>query len=807
MLTMLFVVLQLSAQTGPSAGFTIKGQVIDSLSNETIPYATIRIAAAQNPGKPIKLLACDENGKFEAPLKAPGKYIAVFQSVGMVPAQKVFTLKAGQPVLNLGKVFVHEDYQKLNEVTVTAQKPLVKAEIDKITYNLEEDPEAITNNALEMLRKVPMITVDGDDQIQLKGSSNFKVYMNGKPSNLVTNNPSEVLKSMPANTIKNIEVITDPGAKYDAEGVAGIINITTKSALQGYTGTVSANVDDQGSVGGGGYVSLKVGKFGLTGNYNYNYRRNPYTDSYSSRENFDSEEMKYLTQTGRSKSRFPMQFGYLEASYEIDTLNLLSLSGNLFNGSNKSYSETYELMKDGMTNPVYEFNRYTNSKSTFGGTELNLDYQHSTSLKDELLTISYKFNRSPDNSTYTNNIDTILNSDLYHPVLNEWKDNKAHTTEHTAQLDYTRPFPKGQSIEAGVKYILRQSDSETDRKVDDKDAPQPNSDFKHTQHIYAAYASYNIKWKKIGFKIGARAEGTHMDVKSDESFDKDFFNLVPSVNLGYQLDQSQNIRLTYNMRIQRPGIWFLNPYVDNQDPLNISYGNPDLEAEKRHNLSFNYSMFTRKFNLNASINYNFVNNGIERYMIYDPSQPNVAQYTYGNIGKNHSIGAFVYGSWNPINQFRISVNGGIDYQDLSSETEGSNSGWNGRVFSNLQYTFPLDFRLNVHGGYFAPRVTLQGKSSSMYFMGLTVSKDFLKKKLTVSLGCRDPFWKYKEMTQTTTNKMFHRESINNWIGRSFSLRVSYRFGDMKGTIKKVKRGISNDDVKAESSGNSQGTEM
>ncbi len=807
MLLMLFVVLQLSAQTASTTGFTIKGQVVDSLSNETVPYATIRITMAQNPGQPVKLLACDENGKFEASLKTPGKYIALIQSVGMQPYQKTFTLQAGQPTLNLGKILVQETSQKLGEVTVTAQKPLVKAEIDKITYNLEEDPEAITNNALEMLRKVPMLTVDGDDQIQLKGSSNFKVYINGKPSNLMTNNPSEVLKSMPANTIKNIEVITDPGAKYDAEGVAGIINIITKSALQGYTGTISANADDQGSAGGGGYVSLKVGKFGLTGNYNYNYRRSPYTNSYSYRENFNSTDMKYLTQTGRSKSRFPMQYGYLEASYEIDTLNLLSLSGNLFNGTRKSYSESNELMQDGAEMPVYEFNRYSNSENTFGGTELNLDYQHSTSLKDELLTISYKFNHSPDNSTYTNNIDTVLGSDLYKPLPNEWKKNKAHTNEHTGQLDYTRPFPKGQSIEAGVKYILRQSDSKTDRTVDNEPAQQPNSDFKHTQHIYAAYASYNIKWKKWGFKAGARAEGTHMDVKSDSSFNKNFFNVVPSVNLAYQIDQSQNLRLTYNMRIQRPGIWFLNPYIDNQDPLNITYGNPKLDAEKRHNISLNYSMFTQKFNINFSVNYNFVNNGIERYMVNDPSQPNVAQYTYGNIGKSHSVGAFLYGSWNPINQFRISVNGGVDYQDLSSESEGSNSGWNGRVFSNLQYTFPLDFRINVHGGYFAPRISLQGKSSSMYFVGFNLSKDFLQKKLTVSLGVRDPFWKYKEMTQTSTNRMFYRESINNWIGRSFSIRVSYRFGDMKSAIKKVKRGISNDDVKSGGDSSEGGGEM
>lgn len=805
MLLIVFTLLPMSAQTGNSAGFTIKGQVIDSLSKESVPYATLRIALAQNPQNPVKLLACDADGKFVTPLKAAGKYVATVQSVGMATATKTFTLKEGQKELNLGKIYMAEASRHLGEVTITAQKPLVKAEIDKITYNLEEDPEAITNNALEMLRKVPMITVDGEDKIQLKGSDNFKVYINGKPSNLMTNNPSEVLKSMPANTIKNVEVITDPGAKYDAEGVGGIINIITKSALQGYTGTVSANADDQGSVGGGGYISLKVGKFGLTGNYNYNYRRSPYTDTYSYREDLNRDEMKYLTQEGSSKNNMPMQYGYLEASYEIDTLNLLSLSGNIFNGKPKNTSEMHELMENGDGTPAYGFTRNSISRNTFGGSELNLDYQHSTSLKDELLTASYKFNHSPDNSTYTTTVekDKSILDPVYMPETNEWKNNIAHTNEHTAQLDYTRPLPKSQNIETGVKYILRQSESETEWKVNDTLRVEPNSNFKHTQHIYGAYASYSVKWKKFGFKAGVRAEGTHLDVKSDQSFDKDFFNVVPSANLSYQLSMSQTLRLSYNMRIQRPGIWYLNPYVDNKDPLNISYGNPNLDAEKKHDISLNYSMFSQKINVNASVNYSFVNNGIERYTSRDENDPNVLYTTYGNIAENHRLGMYVYGSWNPVAKFRIYMNGSLNYQDLSSQEHGSNSGWNGRVFAGLQYNLPLDFRINLNGGYFSPRISLQGESSSMFFTGLTLNKDFLKKKLTVSLSARDPFWKYKKMTTTTMDDDFYRENVNHWIGRSFSIRVSYRFGDMKSAIKKVKRGISNDDMKS-GEGSSQG---
>ena len=435
----LFLALPLYAQADKTGSYSIKGQVLDSLSNESVPYATLRIALAKTPDKPVKLLACDVDGKFQTPLSSAGKYIISMQSIGKAPAEKTFTISDKQRNLDLGKLYMQEDNQRLGEVTVTAQKPLVKAEIDKLTYSLEDDPEAQTNNTLDMLRKVPMVTVDGDDQIQLKGSTNFKIYMNGKPSNLLSNNPAEVLKSMPANSVKNIEVITDPGAKYDAEGIGGIINIiTTKNALQGYTGTVRVNGSSLGRVGGGGYVSLKAGKLGLTANYNYNRERDPWNDANSVREDLQNDGEHFLTQNGRRKSRGPFQFGYLEGSYEIDSLNLLTVGANLFRGEMKSFSEYNVNMQDINHNPVYSYNRNSETTETFGSTDVNVDYQHSTHKKDELLTVSYRFSHSPNDSKDYTELENVVN---YNPWLGYPQNNinKASTNEHTGQVDYTTP--------------------------------------------------------------------------------------------------------------------------------------------------------------------------------------------------------------------------------------------------------------------------------------------------------------------------------------------------------------------------------
>ena len=809
------------AQTGAKGNFVIKGQVVDSLTNETVPYATLSIALQNNPQKSLLLLACDIDGNFEASLKSAGKYILSMQSIGKKPAQKKFTLSAGKTTLNLGKLYMIDDNQRLDEVTVVAQKPLVKVEIDKLTYSLQDDPEYQTNNSLDMLRKVPMITVDGNDEIQLQGSTNFKIYVNGKPSNMLSNNPSDVLKSMPASSVKDIEVITDPGAKYDAEGVGGIINIiTTKNLFQGYTGTVRASASTLGRFGGGAYVSAKYGKFGITANYNYNYNNSPWNESYSIREDYgtDSRAGSVLNQSGRSKNQGPFQFGYLEGSYEIDSLNLITVGANLFRGDNTSKTE-YAVEMLGRNGsellPSYSYNRNSRSTSVFGSTDINVDYQHSTHKKGELLTLSYRFSQSPNNSeSYTELLDVVD-----YPLMSDypqWTINDAATNEHTFQFDYTTPTWKNHTLEAGVKYIYRGSDSETDRRYyrdsiqDWESVYDANSDFRHNQHIYSAYLGYAMKFGKLGTKFGVRGEGTSLNVKyaydPSMNFKTNYFDVVPNLTLSYQITQAQQVRVGYNMRIRRPGIRYLNPYINDTDPLNISYGNPNLDSEKSHNIRLNYSIFTQKFNMNFSGNYRFVNNSIEQYTWVNDQ--GISETTYGNIGRTRSVGAFLYASYSPIAMLRIFTNAGMNYEKLQS-TEGNlaNDGFSGRVFAGAQLTLPKDFRIDLNGGYFSPRINLQGKSSSMYFTGISLNKSFFDKKLTVSLSCNNPFWKTIKMESNTADDTFNMKTVSYNHARDFRLSVSYRFGSLKDVIKKVKRGISNDDSMGGENENGGGMQM
>ena len=536
-----------------------------------------------------------------------------------------------------------------------------------------------------------------------------------------------------------------------------------------------------------------------------------------------------LIEDGRSKYKGPFQYGYLEASYEIDTLNLISVGANLFRGKSKNLSELDAVLNplgdEFNSSPIYKFHRNSVSEGTFGSTDLNVDYQHSTSKKDELLTVSYRFSQSPNDSESNTELSDVVNYYLSNEYP-KWNINDASTIEHTGQIDYTTPLFNKQTLEAGVKYINRQNKSNTLEQIYNdstkmwEDHSRDNSQFRHTQHIYSAYLGYLIRLNKFGIKAGVRAEGTSLKAefarKPDMDFSTNYFDVVPNATLTYQIDMSTQIRLGYNMRIQRPGIWYLNPYINDVDPQNISQGNPNLDSEKSNNVNLNFSKFTQKFSINASLSYTFVNNPIERYSftadfpVDDPrSQYNGAMWnTYDNIGKKQQVGMFLYGNWSPTTWFRIYMNGGLDYTDLKAPTlDLKKDGVSGRVFAGTQFTLPKDFRINLNGGYFSPWIMLQGKQSPFYFAGLNVSKDFLKKKLSVSVGANNPFWKTMKMEMTTNGEGFRNVSTNWRSAREFRFSVSYRFGTMKGQIKKVRRGISNDDSKGGGENNQGGGEQ
>ncbi|MGC3978906.1 MAG: TonB-dependent receptor [Paludibacteraceae bacterium] len=799
----------LFSQNQSKSIYTVKGTVVDSISGETIPFCTVSASKVKSPINYLKRVAGDVSGNFILELNAKDTLLIKFESVGMKSLVKTVTIT--DPTTNLGKVTLSSESKTISEVTVTAAKPLVKVDLDKITYDMKSDPESQTSNTLDMLRKVPMVTVDADENIKVKGKSNFKIFMNGKATNMISNNPSQVLKSIPASTIKSIEVITEPGAKYEAEGLAGIINIVTESAMKGYTGTIRAGVDNYGGINGGLYLSTKIGKWGITANLNQTMFRSPENTNTFDRESLIPSEYKYLNQTSSGQNGGNYRYGNLSVSYELDSLNLITLSGNGWSGSNTSTSNGLSSVRSETLGTIQSYSSKNESGGSWGGYDGSLDYQRSFKKPDKLLTASYKVSYSPMTNESSSDITSIKN----YFDRNQKITSNSSGTEHTLQLDYTEPFNKKHVVEGGVKYILRLNNSENDYKLynsltgswDMIPVDVVNLGMNQTQDILGVYGSYTFKLKKFSVRAGGRLERTSskIEYKDGSSFSPNSFaNVVPSVTFNYKLNDASSIQTSYTQRISRPNIWYLNPFKNTSDPKNISQGNPDLSPEISNSFNVNYNFFNPKFNCNVSVYSSFTNNSIEEI---SELVDTVTYTTYENIGKSRNSGASFYFRWQVNKNINFYFNGDGGYTYLSYTSNGDiikNDGYSYSGYFGGSYSLPKEFRINLYSGYSSPSVSLQSKFFGYHYYGLSLNKSMLKKKLNISMSAGGFLEKYMRYKSQVTTETYKSENIYQRKSPRFSIQVSYTFGQMKEQIKTTQRTIKNDDVKSGGGNNSSG---
>ena len=575
--------------------------------------------------------------------------------------------------------------------------------------------------------------------------------------------------------------------------------------------------------GGGLFGTVKSGKLTVSARYNYNYNDRPRSYSGGNRRTVGdvTEGSSDLDYDGSSKGHGNFQSGSMEASYEIDTLRLVSMSFGLWGGGNNSTSINNTLATaPGTSNELYRYVSDGRSKSSWYSIDGGVDYQRMFHVKDRMFTLSYKINTSPQTSdsysTYNDMHAATDWEDFLKRLYDLNNDGSQNTTEHTFQADYTTPIGKIHTLEAGAKYILRDNSSEDDRYErqigttgDYVLDEEHSSHYKHQNDILAAYMGYGLRVKKISGRLGVRYEHTKQEVKyllgRGDDFNKNFDDVVPSASIGYKLTDMSNLRFGYNMRIYRPGIWYLNPYLNDSNPTNISQGNSHLDSEKSHSFNLSYSNFTQKFNINLSARYSFTNNSIEQVTeqvkdteiegLQNPTGKEVLYSTYQNIGKSRNASLSGYVNWNATSNTRIYANLYGNYTYMEGANGLKNDGWNLFAYGGAQQSLPHDWRisLNIYGQ--TPWIMLQGEGSSFFDYGLSVNKSFLNKRLTLSAFASNFFKKYTSPTSSIEGVGFTQDSWNRYTRQRFGVSVSYRIGELKASVKKAARTISNDDVK------------
>jgi outer membrane receptor protein involved in Fe transport len=820
------------AWSAPSAGITgkIAGILMDSSSRQAVEFATVLLRNAQTQ-KQIDGVVTDEKGAFKFPEVPLGKYELSISFIGYRnKAIKNITLTPQKPDYAAGNVMFAAETVSLSTVEVVGQQAVLENKIDKFVYNADKDITTSVGDASDVLQRVPLLAVDGDGNLSLRGSSNVQILINGKPSALFTGgNIGDALKSIPADQIKSVEVITTPSAKYDGEGSAGIINIITKKkSAEGFTGSVSASA---GTRANNANLSLNYqrGRFGLNFNGGSFYTPPRPASSTFLREDFLSTGTRTLDQQSEGNSSFYGPRGTLGMNYDLNAYNSIN-SSLTFNGFGSTRDNVTEaLFLDPALNFRQEYTRISEASSLRGGFDWNSDYRRTFKTPEQ--EIAFSFQLTGQNSNTKN----VLRQEGNDPSLfrDEKNDNQGINLESTLQLDYTHPFSKKVKLETGIKGVMRDIDSDFSYSALDQNTSnyvldlQRSDLFFYDQDVLAAYVSFNLKLgEKWGVIVGSRYEHTDIagNYRNQERvpFDFNYDNFLPSVIINRSLKKpGTSLKLSYAKRIQRPSLQFVNPYIELNDPRDITVGTPLLLPEQTDQFELTYNTFFKGGVLNAGLFTRFTSAIIEPFTIVvndvgnipadqasliSSIKPFLGQIddgisitTYQNIGNSTTIG---FNFFTSVTIKKVQIRGGATVSHYTGEgilggERVSNSGivWNGNL--NFSWSLPKDIKFEANGFYLSPRVGIQGVRSAYTRSTFGIRKEIWKKKGSVGIVAVQPFRRDIRFPTRLEGANFRQDSEFAFAQRSYGVSFSYRFGklDFNKPPKQRNSKIKNDDLK------------
>ncbi|GHA79339.1 TonB-dependent receptor domain-containing protein [Pontibacter akesuensis] len=789
--------------TAPKGNATISGTVVDAETKQPVEFATVALINLST-GKPIDGAMVDDKGRFTIQKVAAGQYKLNISFLGyQLQTVENVTVAADNSQVNVGTVSLASDTQKLSEVVITGEKPLVEEKIDRTVYNAEKDITNAGGNAADVLQKVPSLSVDTDGNVQLRGSGNVRVLINNKPSSIMAGSVADALKQIPADMIKSVEVITSPSAKYDAEGTAGIINIITKkdSGLEGVNGSVSATVGTRNS-NGNASVNVRRGKLGINASASTFQFYNHGDMSNVTVFNAPEASRTIRSQFGETDIRGGFMNGQLGFDYEISAKNSLSGSIRKNGGAFKMENDQRQFLTvGGEEQPLQSFYTDIENRNKRQGTDINLDFVHTFGKEGQELALLSQYT--------TTNTDTRNYQDRYDqgedPFFLQRNQNDGGNDELTFQADYIHPFKNKTTLELGAKSIFRGVSSDGIYRDIFNDSPEESStlNFDYSQDVYASYFTYGFAIKKkLNVKLGGRVEQTEIDgdyfrIKEDgteetSDISDSYNNLIPSIALSYTLKEKHTLKANFTQRIQRPSLFFLNPFDQEQAPGTVVRGNPFLDAELTNLYELGYSTYFKTSSISTSFYMRETDNAIETV---PGVEGNTTVLSFANVAQNKTYGGSIFGSVKPVKAWTVSGSSNIYFVDLKSALY-ENSGWMYNINANSSYDFGKGYSAQFNGGFNSRRIQLQGSFAAFSYHTLAFKKELFDGKGGISLGLDNPFRKSMKMKNDVEAIDFtQRIRINNY-NRGARVSVDYRFGKMeKSKPSRRKRSIRNDDTK------------
>lgn len=806
-LLLMITALSTSAIAQNTTSYTLEGRVVEASTDNSIGYATVALLRADSTV--VTAAAADAVGDFKLSTKEAGTYTLQISSVGYTTLNR--SVEIVEERTKLGKVALEQGVD-IKEVVVAVQKPLIVADDEKLAYSVEDDPDAATSQLVDIMRKVPQLSVDAEGNVLLNGQSDYKVLVNGRSSSMMSKNFKTVIESMPAGSVKKIEVITNPSTKYEAEGVGGIINIiTNRKVAGGYNGNVNLSGSNHYFLNGNAYFAAQAGKFSISASAYVQGMKSRLTHRGEGfREVFDDPTMHLMTSSTGMTYKGRYLGAYFNASYEIDTMNLITLEGGYHNGTNKSIADSKtEVFSIGNERVVAYDNIWT-SGYNYDDYWASVNYQHRFNREEHTLTLSYEMDLSPDKE---DQLYDVLNTFNY-PTSARRNLGDNGSFDNTVQIDYFNPINKMHSIEAGSKYIYRRYTNESQTLLRDEAtgefaiAPDyPRSDMNYTQNILALYAGYHVKGKKLSGRIGARMEQAWSDVvvrteKEDIAYDPSLFNVIPYASANYRPNDANTLSLSYTQRLSRPSLWNMNPYR-NESPLSVSYGNPDLDATLAHSVALSWRRFSSSWNVSLGTTGSFSNNAVSSYTFVEDG---VTHSTYGNIAKRQVYGLNGTIGYRSGVKFNVQLSGQGGYNVIKAPTLNlANDGFTYNVSLYASAALWKDATIYCNGYAYRFGVDLENSYKQTYFSyGLGLRQQLFKKKLTLSFTASNPFTSKMKLTSVTETNSYRSENTSWQTPRQFSFSIGYRFGKTQVNVKSTNRSIQNDDMDTSSRGANTG---
>jgi ferric enterobactin receptor len=781
---------------GPVIKGKIEGTLIDSITKEPVSFATVSLKK-EGSAALLDGTVTDDLGNFRLDV-TNGKYDLYFSFIGFVEKKVSVETTLKNPDYKMGQIFLSQNAVLLDAVEIAGERALIENKVDRLVFNAENDASIAGGDATDVLRKVPLLSVDLNGNVSLRGSNNVRILINGKPSGMFSSNVADALKMFPADQIKQVEVITAPSAKYDGEGSAGIINIiTTKKNVEGVAGSVNTSV---GNIQNNAILSLNVGKgrFGLNTNASTFYSI-PVEGKSSFSRIADDLSSSYIQNGTQKTSRLGVN-GSANAFYDINGFNSINSTINLRGfGFSVDGTNVADISQNGFGD---RFTRTNTGSTLVGGFDWNTDYTMKFE-KHEGREWSTAFQLSKDNNdqnftvTERYNSVTALNRDL--KIFND-----GDNTEYTIQTDYTHPFSKSTKLELGGKAVLREIVSDFYNQ-NLTTGTRTNSDiFEYDQNVIAGYSSLSfIAAKKNNFIIGGRYERTDIAGKyrvgDARAFSEGYNSFLPSLTYSRTLPKFRSLKVSYTQRIQRPSLQFINPFNNNVDQFNLNTGNPQLEPELTHQTDLSYNTNFLGFTMFSSLYYKFTDGIIESVLGRDEEGRSVTQFQ--NIGTNRSVGLNTFIS-KTISKFTLRTGGNFftyGAEGVINGQELSRNSYEYNVFANADYSFSSSIKADFFGFFKSPTRTLQGDNPRFQIYGLGIRKEW--KNSSLGLRVIQPHTRSLVFASNLNANGFNQTTSFEIPFRSIGINYRYKFGKVDFRERQSK--IKNSDLKAGENGGQQ----